>query len=219
MRLYDDIAIVAKKCGARKVVLFGSRARGDNRSNSDIDVAVYGMPESQRGIFATELEKIPTLLKIDIVHVSEAMNEKFLQNIECDGVLLMGRFFDKYEKYLQAVERLNEAVQDYEKTPIESIKDGVIQRFEFTTELAWKTLREYLIDQGYVELNSPKSVLNQSFVIGLFSDERVWLNIINDRNMTSHIYDEKTADEIFQRIKKQYVEEFENLKSKLGQKK
>lgn len=219
MRLYDDIAIVAKKCGARKVVLFGSRARGDNRSNSDIDVAVYGMPESQRGIFATELEKIPTLLKIDIVHVSEAMNEKFLQNIECDGVLLMGRFFDKYEKYLQAVERLNEAVQDYEKTPIESIKDGVIQRFEFTTELAWKTLREYLIDQGYVELNSPKSVLNQSFVIGLFSDERVWLNIINDRNMTSHIYDEKTADEIFQRIKNQYVEEFEKLKSKLGQKK
>lgn len=219
MRLYDDIAIVAKKCGARKVVLFGSRARGDNRSNSDIDVAVYGMPDSQRGIFATELEKIPTLLKIDIVHVSEAMNEKFLQNIECDGVLLMGRFFDKYEKYLQAVERLNEAVQDYEKTPIESIKDGVIQRFEFTTELAWKTLREYLIDQGYVELNSPKSVLNQSFVIGLFSDERVWLNIINDRNMTSHIYDEKTADEIFQRIKNQYVEEFEKLKSKLGQKK
>lgn len=219
MRLYDDIAIMAKKCGARKVVLFGSRARGDNRSNSDIDVAVYGMPESQRGIFATELEKIPTLLKIDIVHVSEAMNEKFLQNIECDGVLLMGRFFDKYEKYLQAVERLNEAVQDYEKTPIESIKDGVIQRFEFTTELAWKTLREYLIDQGYVELNSPKSVLNQSFVIGLFSDERVWLNIINDRNMTSHIYDEKTADEIFQRIKNQYVEEFEKLKSKLGQKK
>ena len=219
MRLYGDIAIVAKKCGARKVVLFGSRARGDNRSNSDIDVAVYGMPDSQRGIFATELEKIPTLLKIDIVHVSEAMNEKFLQNIECDGVLLMGRFFDKYEKYLQAVERLNEAVQDYEKTPIESIKDGVIQRFEFTTELAWKTLREYLIDQGYVELNSPKSVLNQSFVIGLFSDERVWLNIINDRNMTSHIYDEKTADEIFQRIKNQYVEEFEKLKSKLGQKK
>lgn len=219
MRLYDDIAIVAKKCGARKVVLFGSRARGDNRSNSDIDVAVYGMPESQRGIFAAELEKLPTLLKIDVVHVSEAMNGKFLQNIECDGVLLMGRFFDKYEKYLQAVERLNEAVQDYEKTPIASIKDGVIQRFEFTTELAWKTLREYLIDQGYVELNSPKSVLNQSFVIGLFSDERVWLNIINDRNMTSHIYDEKTADEIFQRIKNQYVEEFEKLKSKLGQKK
>ena len=83
MRLYDDIAIVAKKCGARKVVLFGSRARGDNRSNSDIDIAIYGMPESQRGIFVAELEKLPTLLKIDIVHVSEVMNEKFLQNIEC----------------------------------------------------------------------------------------------------------------------------------------
>ena len=85
--------------------------------------------------------------------------------------------------------------------------------------MAWKTLREYLIDQGYVELNSPKSVLNQSFVVGLLSDERVWLNIINDRNITSHIYDEKTADEIFQRIKNQYAAEFENLKDKLGQKK
>ena len=80
-------------------------------------------------------------------------------------------------------------------------------------------MREYLIDQGYVELNSPKSVLNQSFGIGLLSDDRVWLNIINDRNITSHIYDEKTADEIFQRIKNQYAAEFENLKDKLGQKK
>lgn len=87
-QLYSQLAALARKYGARRLVLFGSRARGDNRYNSDIDLAVYGMPQENRGSFWMDCEELPTLLKFDIVHIHEGMNPKFLQNIEKDGVTL-----------------------------------------------------------------------------------------------------------------------------------
>ena len=65
-----------------------------------------------------------------------------------DGVILMDKMQEKYEKLVQAVQRLDEAIADYDQMGLDSIRDGVIQRFEFCAELAWKTLREYLLDQG-----------------------------------------------------------------------
>ena len=65
-----------------------ARARGDFHERSDIDLAVYGMPETPRGSFSMETEDLPTLLKLDIVHVSQSMNPAFLKNIEEDGVTL-----------------------------------------------------------------------------------------------------------------------------------
>ena len=64
--LYKQLAALARQHGARRLVLFGSRARGDNRYNSDVDLAVYGMPESNRANFWMDCEDLPTLLKFDI---------------------------------------------------------------------------------------------------------------------------------------------------------
>lgn len=86
--LYNQLAALAHRYGARRLVLFGSRARGDNRHNSDIDLAVYGMPESRRAEFWLDCEELPTLLKFDIVHIKEGMNPAFLANIEREGVTL-----------------------------------------------------------------------------------------------------------------------------------
>ena len=86
--LYTQLAMLAQRYGARRLVLFGSRARGDHHERSDIDLAVYGMPEQNRGIFWLEAEELPTLLKLDIVHISSGMNPEFLHNIEKDGVTL-----------------------------------------------------------------------------------------------------------------------------------
>lgn len=61
---------------------------GDNRERSDIDLAVYGMPEAQRGAFWLDAEELPTLLKLDIVHVSPDTAPEFLRNIKKDGVTL-----------------------------------------------------------------------------------------------------------------------------------
>lgn len=86
--LYTQLAALARQYGAQRLVLFGSRARGDNRYNSDIDLAVYGMPQENQGSFWMDCEDLPTLLKFDIVHIHDGMNPAFLQNIEKDGVTL-----------------------------------------------------------------------------------------------------------------------------------
>lgn len=207
--LYRSIVMLGRRYGAQKLVLFGSRARGDNRPASDIDLAVYGMPESQRGAFGAACEELPTLLKLDIVHIRPGMAPLFLQNIERDGIDLMNKFSEKYRQLVDAVARLREALSDYDKTALESVRDGVIQRFEFCTELAWKTMREYLIDQGYTELNSPKATIRQAFAFGLISDESGWLSLLEDRNLTSHIYNEETAKEIFGHISQKYLALFD----------
>lgn len=86
--LYTKLANLAARYGAQRLVLYGSRARGDFHARSDVDLAVYGMPEKRRGGFSLEAEDLPTLLKLDIVHISENMEPAFLQNIEKDGVTL-----------------------------------------------------------------------------------------------------------------------------------
>ena len=105
--LYTQLAQLARQHGARRLVLFGSRARGDFGPRSDVDLAVYGMPPERRGAFWAAVEELPTLLELDIVHIMDGMDPVFLQNIEKDGVPLM---LTKVEHFCQAVGRLREAL-------------------------------------------------------------------------------------------------------------
>lgn len=84
-QIYRQLGELARRYGARKLVLFGSRARGDFRERSNIDLAVYGMPPENRTSFWLDAEDLPTL---DIVHVASDMDSEFLSNIEKDGVIL-----------------------------------------------------------------------------------------------------------------------------------
>lgn len=213
--LYEKIAEVGRQLGAAKVVLYGSRARGDNRERSDIDLAVYGVAEAKQPLFREALDRLPTLLDFDVVFVNEKTDAALLANIQKDGVTLMRKFEEKYEKFTAAVERLEEALRDYQTTPLSTVRDGVIQRFEFCTELAWKSTREYLIEQGYTELNSPKSVMRQAYSDGRIADETVWLQLLDARNLTSHLYDDQTASAIFEDIRAKYLPQFRELLQKL----
>ena len=209
--IYNSIAKAAKHFGASKVVLFGSRARGDNRERSDIDIAVYGIDKSDQAVFRSAIADIPTLLEFDIVFVSSGTDAALLNNIKKDGKTIMSKFTEKYEKLISATERLKQAITDYNNVHLDSVRDGVIQRFEFCIELAWKTVREYLIEQGYADINSPKSVMKTAFSDGLLTNENGWLEILESRNITSHVYDEKTAETIFESIKDVYTPLFSEL--------
>lgn len=214
-KIFDDIKSISKKHGASRVLLFGSRARGDNTDRSDIDIAVFSLPPENQGKFTEDIENIPTLFDFDIIFVDEKTDRNLLDNILKDGVVIMSKFDEKTQKLCEAFNRLEEAVSEYEKYALTSVRDGVIQRFEFCVELAWKSAREYLYEQGFVDLNSPKEVMKTAFSSGIIDDGDVWVNILNSRNLTSHVYDEATANKIFDDIKNVYLNEFKKLISVL----
>jgi len=107
----------------------------------------------------------------------------------------------KVEKFNQALKRLKEAV-DTARSQLE--KNGTIQRFELTVELLWKTLKNILRYQG-VECFSPRDCIKKAFRYRIIDDDEIILDMLEDRNLSFHIYDSKTADEIFERIKKVYL--------------
>ena len=127
----------------------------------------------------------------------------------------MSDFQTKADNYKKAVNRLEESIKEYDETHSDSVRDGAIQRFEFCIAVAWKTIREYLLDQGFSDLNSPKSVMREAYAYHVIDDEKLWISALGDRNLTSHVYDEKTADDIYLRICGSYIHIFKKLIVKL----
>src|SRR6056297_1182186 len=123
---------------------------------------------------------------------------------------------NKLHNFTKALERLKEAVTEYSAKEAEDIiRDGLIQRFEFTYELSWKATKEVLNNLGITDINSPKAVFKEAFAQNIIDNEDVWLTIIKDRNMTSHVYKEETADEIALRIVSEYIDAFQKLLNNL----
>lgn len=111
---------------------------------------------------------------------------------------------DAFESLGQALSRLKKALA----SPIDEnrfIIDATIQRFEFSIELLWKVLKKALELEGK-ETNSPREALQQAYIMKWINDETFWLNMLKNRNLTSHTYKEKTADEVYQNIKIYYPE-------------
>ena len=113
----------------------------------------------------------------------------------------------KVENYKNALKQLEEAIVRYQSAPEDSLyRDGLIQRFEFTVELAWKSIREYLEDQGMViSIASPRGVLKEAFAAGVIDNGDLWNDIISARNLTSHVYDEATAADIARQICSEFL--------------
>lgn len=108
----------------------------------------------------------------------------------------------KIENYKSALAQLELAVRVFTDKPGDALyRDGLIQRFEFTVELAWKSIKEYLEDQGMVlSIASPRGILKEAFAAGIISDAKQWNDILTARNLTSHVYDEETAERIARQI-------------------
>ncbi|MHB8278603.1 MAG: HI0074 family nucleotidyltransferase substrate-binding subunit [Candidatus Humimicrobiaceae bacterium] len=111
------------------------------------------------------------------------------------------------KKLKVACQRLEEGVKQAKD---ELDKDGVIQRFEFTFELLWKALKLYLEHQGII-VKTPRESFVEAFRINLVDDEKIFLDMLEDRNNTSHIYEKATSEKIFNRIKKNYLFEIAKI--------
>lgn len=91
-------------------------------------------------------------------------------------------------------------------------KEGVIQRFEYTLELGWKTIKDYLSAQGTIfEEISPKAVIKKAFSAKLIHKPEIWLNMLEQRNLLSHTYNKQTFDNTITKIHDQYLKEFKDI--------
>ncbi|MGG2466604.1 nucleotidyltransferase substrate binding protein [Paraclostridium bifermentans] len=125
---------------------------------------------------------------------------------------IMGKKLDERKQdFFKALKRLEEALEKDLNDDI--IIDGIIQRFEFTFEQAWKVMKLYLEDQGILdEALAPRSTIRCAFKHKLITDGDVWIEMMLDRNRTSHMYDETTARNIVKLVEVKYIAEFNKLK-------
>lgn len=126
-----------------------------------------------------------------------------------DDLYIMERIDERRKKFTWATNRLKEALQKEED---DITIDGVLHRYEFTFELAWKTLKDYLEYLGVPsETRSPREILKESYAHKLIEDGDVWINMMLARNSLSHLYDEELSRKIYNNIKNKYIFEFEKL--------
>jgi len=128
------------------------------------------------------------------------------------------RWHQRLQSFGKAFARLSEGARlagERELSPLE--KQGLIQAFEFTHELAWNVLKDYLESQGIQEVVGSKGATREAFKNGLLADGEVWMDMIKSHNQTSHTYNEKTANEITEAILTRYCAQFSQFQTRFSQ--
>lgn len=115
------------------------------------------------------------------------------------------RWQERHEFYRKVVSQLEKGLTTYPDLN-ELEKDGVIQRFEFTFELAWKTLQDYFAQEsGYIDVKGPRTVLKQAIQDNLITDGYTWLSMLESRNELTHVYDEEESRRILDDVAAIYL--------------
>jgi len=122
------------------------------------------------------------------------------------------RWHQRFQNFTNSLEALKRAVEIEE--PSETEKGGIIQFYEVTFELAWKTLKDYLEAEGFL-LKSPRETIKQAFQMEIIAKGEEWLEALDDRNLTTHIYDNEVANRVVDNIKNKYFVLLKELHSYL----
>ena len=101
----------------------------------------------------------------------------------------------------------------------EIIKEGLIQRFEYTHELAWNVMKDYAEYQGNTMVGGSRDATREALQLKIIADGEIWMDMIQSRNKTTHTYNESTANEIYRKIMDQYFPLFLSFKVKMEDKK
>lgn len=113
------------------------------------------------------------------------------------------RWKQRFQNYEKVFKRLSHAIEVVKATPDDDLlQSGLVQTYEYTFELAWKTLKDYLTLEGF-EVRSPRETIRQGFQSGYIMNGEDWLQALADRNLTTHIYDDeiiiRVLSDIFER--------------------
>ncbi len=114
---------------------------------------------------------------------------------------------EKLRRRLEGAEKALETLREILREPYSVIvRDATIQRFEYTFEIFWKLVKEYLYNHEGIECNSPKSCFREALSVGLLNEEQAitCLEMTDDRNLTSHTYVEEVAESIYEKMQDYY---------------
>jgi len=112
------------------------------------------------------------------------------------------RWKQRFQNFKRALKHLKDALQIKNSDIIQ--KAGIIQFFEMSYELGWNTVKDFLEDQGFIDVKSPRTALKKAFEIGLISDRHICMNLSIDRNLTANTYDEAKVTEVERLIHHKY---------------
>lgn len=116
------------------------------------------------------------------------------------------RWKQRLVNFRRALTRLQEAVHLYETRPLSDLeKQGLIQAFEFTHELAWNVMKDYFVYQGKTSITGSRDAVREAFAVALVSDGQGWMDMIRSRNQSSHTYNPETADAIVTDVIERYA--------------
>lgn len=229
VRQWRQIFAILSRYGKRIdwVKLFGSRARGDYKPVSDVDLAIAST-ENLVTPLQLDFDQSQLPFTFDLIDYRRQPNQKLKDAIDREGKLLWAvdgkgewmmtkeQLLLKWEDYHKALHRLEIALT---KTLDEDdlYLDATIQRFEFTFELAWKLMKAVLEYEG-IEATSPRSSIREAWKQHLIGDAEKWLDMQVKRNLSSHTYNEETAQDIYRHIKEDYIVLLQDLDQEIRSK-
>lgn len=119
------------------------------------------------------------------------------------------RWKQRFQNYQKAVAQLKTALKIH--SPDDMQKQGIIQCFEYTFELAWKTMQDFMRYRWGHDIKGPRPVLEQAFQDDIITDGITWFDMLKSRNLTAHLYDEAVVEKIYHKVVNQYAALFITL--------
>jgi nucleotidyltransferase substrate binding protein (TIGR01987 family) len=126
------------------------------------------------------------------------------------------RWKQRFANFSKAIGLLEKALEIPEPDMVQ--KAGIIQFFEMSFELAWNMVKDYLEDQGFLDIKSPRGALKKAFEVNILEKGHEWMELLQDRNLTAHTYDEQKATDMEHLIQNKYFPILKELHDSFKQK-
>lgn len=123
------------------------------------------------------------------------------------------RWKQRFSNYRKALGQLQKFIDKGDLSELE--KQGIIKAFEYTYELAWNTMKDFLLYRGQSDIYGSRDAIRKAFTAGLVSDGDGWMDMLQSRNKTSHTYNEETVEEITAAVTTRYYPLFKQFEKKL----
>ncbi len=220
--------IILEKAKPSCIWLYGSEASGESQENSDIDIAYIDTngDSFEQSLLVSEIkddiEKLSTLIKVDISNLA-LTQDRFTSRVKTTGKVIFSaskslRAEDAVYNYIKALTKLIESqevkAQLIDANLTDIYLDVCVKRFEFTFEMSWKAIKRVLNMLGIEDTRSPRACCKEAYSQGMLAEQNIWLDMIEMRNLSAHIYDESEMKQLENKLPL-YIQAFQDLQKEL----